>query len=57
MFELVKVMTVIVLNFWLLQLIFYYKEGADRDYEMSLEKPKIRKEIHNMVKKIADILD
>lgn len=57
MFELVKIMIVIILDFWLLQLIFYYKKGADRDYEMSLERPKIRKEIEIATNHLKDYME
>lgn len=57
MFELVKVMIVIVLNIWIFQLIMYYKKGADRDYEMSLQKPKIIKEIEIVINHLKDYME
>ncbi len=57
MFELTKIMTVIILNIWILQLIYYYKKGADAEYEMSLEKPKIRKEIEEIVKNVREHME
>ena len=47
-------MCTIIMDIWLFQLIMYYKEGADRDYEMSLKRCEIEEEIKECAEKVIE---
>ena len=52
--DLIRVMTAIMLDIWVLQLIYYFVQGANRNYEESLYRSKVEEEIKEIAGKVID---
>ena len=57
MTDIIRVMLTIVINFWILQLLWHFKEKADMEYQFYLLREEREREIQKVVNYINDILE